>query len=175
MPNVLRRRSSRSGHVSRGHSSEVGRLKVSHVGVTVQLTHVTTFLPLRPTARFQLSVVSLKRWICFCTYLGRKKGGTGFVRLRSHTLNHIDTELIPCTAAPATDPTLPPCPLVSARARGQVLSHGRHNWPNDWQVDTRAELWLWLPTRHFRGAHCANRTLSCDCVHAEQKEKQEET
>lgn len=68
--------------------------------------------------------------------------------------------------------TPPPRPLASARARGQVLSHGRHNWPNDWQVDTRAELWLWLPTRHFRGDHCANRALSCDCVHTEQKEKE---
>lgn len=64
-----------------------------------------------------------------------------------------------------------PCSLVSVRARGQVLSHGRHNWPNDWQVDTRAELWLWLPTWRFRGAHCANRTLSCDYVHTDKRKE----
>lgn len=67
-------------------------------------------------------------------------------------------------------PSTPP-PLVSVRVGGQVLSHGRHNLPNDWQVDTRAELWLWLPMRRFRGARCANRTRSSDSVHTDKRKK----
>lgn len=65
----------------------------------------------------------------------------------------------------------PPCSVVSVRVGGQVLSHGRHNSPNDWQVDTRAELWLWLPMRRFRGARCANRTRSSDSVHTDKRKK----
>lgn len=64
-----------------------------------------------------------------------------------------------------------PCCLVWVRVRGQVLSHGRHNSPNDWQVDTRAELWLWLPMRLFGSTHCANRTRSSDSVHMDERKK----
>lgn len=71
--------------------------------------------------------------------------------------------------SPAAPP--PACFLVSVRVRGQVLSHGPHNSPNDWQVDTRAELWLWLPMRRLGGPRCANKdTQQWFCSRGQKKE-----
>lgn len=156
-----------------------GSLKGLHVGVTVQLTHVAN-----PSIHSQWQTAQrcfIERMDLFLhrgtlAWVGKKREvmpvlRCGITDWATWTQRHFLT--IP-TSTQTPPPSTPlPCPLVSARARGQVLSHGRHNWSNDWQVDTRAKLWLCLPTRHFRGAHCANRNLSCDCVHTEQKEKQE--
>lgn len=116
---------SSGGRVRRGHSCEVGRLKGSHGGVTAQLTHVASS-SIHPTA--QRRFIERMDWFLDHETLAcvEKKGG-----LLRRALNHMDSEPIPTFAQPIFPSTPPPCPLVSARARGQVLSRGRHNWPND--------------------------------------------
>lgn len=131
MPNVLRRRSSRGGRVRRGHPCEGGGGSEGVGGVTCWCHSPADSCRKRskspPAAN---GPISPQRRLIERMDLFLRRGtlsGGGRERLCHFVALHTEPH------GHGTDPhPLPsPRPLVSARARGQVLSHGRHNWPND--------------------------------------------
>lgn len=111
------------GRVCRGRPCEAGSLKGLHVGVTVQLTHVAN-----PSIHSQWQTAQrcfIERMDLFLhcetlAWVGKKKGGDGFVTSWHHGLSHMDTE----TLADHTHLCSNPSPLHSTTV-SPCLSKGQ--------------------------------------------------